>query len=262
MGKAKGITFGIIGDGAAAQNHKYAIESLGGNISIVIDPPNGKTDWTKLYDCDVTVIASPTDTHLNWLNQVLSINQRGFVLVEKPFCLPWEDPSLLYDPRVRVVLQLRYLVPDFSMIKSVTAHMVRDKKYFESWKGDWTRTGGSVFNLFIHYFDLAMLAGCPFFGSLASPNMNIAQSRSIMLHDRVDDAIMNIDAQAIKECYIRMYEDVIDTKGQRLVLDIRRLHWMLDKMVTVSGADMNMMNCGVEWFSHSGFKVYSMLGGS
>jgi len=141
------MKFSLIGNGFISPRHIKAIQSIGGEIV-------GR-------DCgeDYISILTPNDTHFKYC---LEEAKKGkIVLCEKPLAITVKDvEELTKYENIFVVLQLRYhptlkeiRVLDYNNIEmNISVH--RENNYFKGWQGDEKRSGGIVFNLGIHYFDL------------------------------------------------------------------------------------------------------------
>jgi UDP-N-acetyl-2-amino-2-deoxyglucuronate dehydrogenase len=85
------------------------------------------------------------------------------VICEKPLFL--SDSNITIDGPLTPVLQLRYH-PGLAGLEArdvqVEAKMFRDDVYWNSWKGNQTKSGGVLYNLGVHYIDLlTVLLGKP-----------------------------------------------------------------------------------------------------
>lgn len=229
------LKFGLIGDGVIAQKHKYTIDSIGGDIIKIYDPikynRGGELYCNELNkyffeDLDYVVICSPSFLHREHTKLSLYYDKR--VIVEKPASLPWEP--LIDDDRISVVLQFRWLdLPKKADFVKVT--MVRDEKYFKSWKGDPKETGGLFYHLFIHYIDLALILGARFEG-IVQP-----EGRQIRLIDDMD--LMKVD---MNELYVKMYSDIVNKNKGVKPRDIFYLHWLLNRNGEMHGLGLDAMN--------------------
>lgn len=146
------MTFNIIGKGFIYPKHEEAIKSIGGKI---VDSER-KTDWV--------VIITPNYFHFDMI--VKAVNEGSNVLCEKPLTLSSGQCKMLSDiervqgKKIFTVCQLRYLpflnkieIKDHNEIE-IFVDVHRDEEYFKTWKGDPEKSGGILFNLGIHYFDL------------------------------------------------------------------------------------------------------------
>ena len=193
-----------MGNGYIAKRHRKAIHALGGDIVAIYDPfKYGYEPYGHLFrEVDYTVICSPTDRHWSQIVAALMLMPpNGKVIVEKPMWLPWEP--FLDDDRVNVVLQYRFA--DLQDIKKISVCMVRDAAYLASPKGDFTVSGGFLFNLFIHYIDLAFLHRATFTGRVVSSGDNWRLADSISLADQ------NLFDQ--NDLYLKMYKQIAAGNG-------------------------------------------------
>lgn len=159
--------FAIIGTGFITPLHMEAIHHVGGRVSGVYNTLRGEADWREAIDdpaADAVVILTPNHLHVP---MALAASDRGKrVLCEKPLGISSEEVARLAGRDVRTVLQLRHhpLVSDLRDIAAsgeraeiaMDITVFRDAPYFASWKGDDARSGGILFNIGIHYFDLLL----------------------------------------------------------------------------------------------------------
>lgn len=162
--------FLIVGNGFIAPKHIEAIEHLGGKIIGVCDveptKANSKypfvTDYKELLaDADIISLCTPNYLHTE---MALEAARKGkTILSEKPMSFKTEEFALLKGvPKLFGVFQLRYL-PDIADMRKMAStakdvemviEMKRSHTYHQTWKGDPTKTGGLLFNIGCHYFDL------------------------------------------------------------------------------------------------------------
>lgn len=166
--------FVLMGNGYIAKVHKKIIGNLGGQIINIYDPEKygGWIDKSSVdneeifYRADYVVICSPTQYHREQILLALKyMPEWGQVICEKPMCLPSEE--FIDNDRINIVMQYRW-APIHKRIKLIKVRFIRDQAYMDSWKGDPQKTGGFIFNLFIHYLDLAFLSGAGFEGEVRS----------------------------------------------------------------------------------------------
>lgn len=220
------MNFSFLGDGQIAKYHHQAIKEIGGTVIGIFDPKyTSNIVFTKFWDADYIVICSPSNLHLEYTKLALSHGCK--VIVEKPACLPWQ--YLIDNDDINVVLQLRYLnLPEKA--SKVNVRMVRNEDYFRTWKGNVRNTGGLLYNLFIHYIDLADILGADFEGIVTTEGK---QER------RIDDFdIMSVDTQSL---YNKMYQDIIIGGGIK-PKDIQYLHWILNRGSEIFGFGRNGLN--------------------
>jgi len=162
----KNLTFSLIGTGFIMPRHAEAIDFIGGKIIDVVNEYQGKNAWRKMVrktKANHIVILTPNDLHFEMALESAKLGK--IVLCEKPLCLTSKQNDILKKYKnIFTVVQLRYhpqvldlkkqINPkDFYEIEmDISVH--RDKPYYKSWKGQEKRSGGILFNLGIHYFDL------------------------------------------------------------------------------------------------------------
>ena len=181
------MKFLLIGNGFIIPSHKQTIKSIGGEIVSIVDKDQGEGRWkeeVKKTNADCVVVLTPNDLHFEMAE--LAAEQGKVVLCEKPLTFKSEQTEVLTEKdNIFTVLQLRYhpFVEkirtslanarqnlDFSLrselkqeqlVKNVN-HKIEmniyfkrdDEKYINGWKNKKERSGGFLFNLGIHYFDL------------------------------------------------------------------------------------------------------------
>ncbi|MDD5606512.1 MAG: Gfo/Idh/MocA family oxidoreductase [Candidatus Pacebacteria bacterium] len=160
--------FAIIGKGFIYNLHEEAIAKIAGEIVDIIDQSNGPNAWKEMVKktkADCIVILSPNNLHFEMAK--FSAENGKIVLCEKPLALKSEETRILTEyPDIFTVYQLRHH-PSVKELKSkikenenyqigmdVSVH--RDEDYWKSWKGKMENSGGIIFNLGIHYFDLIL----------------------------------------------------------------------------------------------------------
>jgi len=159
-------SFSIIGTGFIFDRHIKAIKEAGGEIANIVNNFNGKNhDWfdmVRTTQASHIVILTPNCMHFD-----MALFSKRFgkkVLCEKPLAINSDQVRMLSEFNgIYTVLQLRYhpLVEEIKKIKGkvkidIDIAVYRDEEYFTSWKGKKTLSGGLLFNLGIHYFDLLL----------------------------------------------------------------------------------------------------------
>jgi hypothetical protein len=206
-------TFGIIGNGKAAQYHIEAIKQTGNELVWIDDIEVSKQVGPTYYPVDYIVITSPTYLHRDQIEKYLGCTISK-IIVEKPAVLPWQ--AIPDDRRINIVLQLRWLdLPDFDEIE---VNMVRPPEYFKGWKALSSLTGGIIHLLFIHYIDLAIRKKAHFKGLICSSGEN-----GIFL----DKKLLTFNMQ---EIYNKMYADIIENDRGVKPRDLEYLNWVLNKL--------------------------------
>jgi len=160
--------FAIIGKGFIYNLHAQAIAKIDGEIINVVDESSGPDAWKEMVkktEADCIVILAPN--HLHFEMTKFSAENGKMVLCEKPLTIKSEEARILIEfPNIFTVYQLRY----HPLAKKIKSEVRKDKKYqiemdisvhrdegyWKSWKGMSDRSGGILFNLGIHYFDLLL----------------------------------------------------------------------------------------------------------
>lgn len=159
----------IVGLGFVSPRHFEAIKEIGDEViatcDIDIDKDPDFISYKKMLkffgDADAVAICTPNYLHYPMIRLALDKGLR--VLCEKPLTLDSKEiEQLPNDGKVGTVLQLRYhpeiqqLKENLSGVKtgSMMLKVHRDDSYWTSWKGDKEKSGGILFNLGVHYFDL------------------------------------------------------------------------------------------------------------
>lgn len=141
--------FALIGNGFISPKHIHAIQAVGGEIV-------GR-------DCGEKYISILTPNDLHYKMAKAEAKKGKIVLVEKPLAIKSEHvEELAQYPNIFVVLQLRKhpIVKSIEVLEhneiemDISVH--RDLEYFDGWKGKTDRSGGILFNLGIHYFDMLL----------------------------------------------------------------------------------------------------------
>jgi len=162
--------YAIIGKGFIYQRHVDAIKDTGGELvcDCDCDPTKGAdyTDYREMllsedHEFDTVVICTPNHLHAEMARMALFFGNR--VLCEKP---PTINTDFLFLNEVNVVSQLRYH-PFFNEICKamkgakeikVVLKALRDDHFWKSWKGDELLSGGVVYIMGSHVFDVVVCA--------------------------------------------------------------------------------------------------------
>lgn len=159
--------FALIGNGFILPRHINAIQSAGGEIV-------GR-------DCGEQYISILTPNYLHFDMVKREAEKGKIVLCEKPLALTSENIKELCGlGEIYTVLQLRYhpLVKEYEVAEKywspgfidqksdneieMDISVYRDENYYRSWKGQKEKSGGILFNLGIHYFDLLLYLFGPY----------------------------------------------------------------------------------------------------
>lgn len=162
------MKFALIGTGFIMPRHAEAIYHIGGKIVDVANTAYGEEVWrgvVKNTPADCVVILAPNDLHYPIATAAA---ERGkIVLSEKPLAIKTEHvEDLAAKPDIFTVLQLHHH-PTVKRLKAevngkkryeieMDISVYRDPAYYASWKGQAQRSGGVLYNLGIHYFDLLL----------------------------------------------------------------------------------------------------------
>ncbi len=167
-------TFSIIGTGFIMPRHAEAIEAIGGKILDVVNTAHGENAWRNMIKktaADCIVVLTPN--HLHFAMCQAALKRGKTVLSEKPLTLDANEARLLAkNNNVFTVMQLRHhpmIVELKKTIDKAAPHDIvmdigvfRDASYYRGWKGQLKKSGGILFNLGIHYFDIIQyLFGAP-----------------------------------------------------------------------------------------------------
>lgn len=163
------MRYAVIGTGFIFRKHLQAIQETGGQVVDVCDITHGRGEaWKKIVkdpQVDCVVILTP-----NYLHHPIAIaaNDAGkIVLSEKPLAIKSEHvKDLAGRKNIFVVQQLRYHPEIKRLEKEITKDkyyniemnisVYRDQHYFDGWKGDMEKSGGPLFTLGVHYFELLL----------------------------------------------------------------------------------------------------------
>src|SRR4030042_6141233 len=160
--------FAVIGKGFIYNKHVEAIAGIGGEIVDIVDESSGPDAWKEMVKktkADCLVFLTPNFLHFEMAK--FSAQCGKIVLCEKPLALKSEEVKILAEyPDIFTVHQLRYH-PFAKELKSeikengnyqieIDISVHRDDPYWKSWIGTKEKSGGTIFNLGIHYFDLLL----------------------------------------------------------------------------------------------------------
>lgn len=156
--------FAVIGKGFIYPRHKQAIEANGGEVYLTCDiDPKTKpdfTDWVEMFNDprfdQVTHVSICTPNYLHSTITREALLRGKKVLCEKPLSINGTEGM----HGAKAVMQLRHH-PELQKINRpkqiwIEAKMFRDEKYWKGWKGDDVKSGGILYNLGVHYVDLAI----------------------------------------------------------------------------------------------------------
>lgn len=229
------VTFGLIGKGKISERHINAINEIGGELVQTSDPLLSNLQNIEnlfRYDFDYTVICSPSNYHYEHIKLALKNNRK--VIVEKPQQLSWNP--IIDNDDINVVLQFNWLDNFPKKANLIKVVMVRDEKYFKSWKGDIQSTGGVFPLLFIHYLDLAIKLDARFSGLV------IPEGKQIRQIDEFD-----LNSVDMNNLYVKMYHDIcFNNKGIK-PKDTMFLNWLMEKAGLIYGHGYDILGKQIEF---------------
>ena len=229
------VTFGLIGKGKISERHINAINEIGGELVQTSDPLLSNLQNIEnlfRYDFDYTVICSPSNYHYEHIKLALKNNRK--VIVEKPQQLSWNP--IIDNDDINVVLQFNWLDNFPKKANLIKVVMVRDEKYFKSWKGDIQSTGGVFPLLFIHYLDLAIKLDARFSGLVIPEGKQIRQ---------IDD--FDLNSVDMNNLYVKMYHDIcFNNKGIK-PKDTMFLNWLMEKAGLIYGHGYDILGKQIEF---------------
>lgn len=162
------MNFSLIGAGFIMPRHAEAIYATDGKIIDIVNTAYSDEKWREAVEnpqVDCIVILTPNYLHFDIA--MAAVENNKIVLCEKPLTINSEQAQILSQKNnIFTVLQLRHhhlvkrLKSEINNNNNYKIEMdisvYRDEKYYQSWKGQNEKSGGLLFNLGIHYFDLLL----------------------------------------------------------------------------------------------------------
>jgi UDP-N-acetyl-2-amino-2-deoxyglucuronate dehydrogenase len=163
------MNYAVIGTGFIYRKHLQAINEIGGKIVDVCDITHGRgEEWKKIVknpEADCVVVLAPN--YLHYPIALAALDAGKLVLAEKPLALKSKDvEELAKRKNIFVVQQLRYHPEVKRLEKAIEKNrhhdikmdisVYRDDHYFNGWKGNMELSGGPLFTLGVHYFELLL----------------------------------------------------------------------------------------------------------
>jgi UDP-N-acetyl-2-amino-2-deoxyglucuronate dehydrogenase len=246
--------------GYVAPKHMDAIKRNGGKLVAACDPHDAVGVLDRYFPCchfykdffemlsseraDYAVICTPNHTHSYLMGMAIA---SGFnVIVEKPATISTDALRDLQGmaakagKTVNCILQMRLhhdahlMVGHSSMANErqnvqIEYHTPRGPWYQKSWKSDPDQSGGLVFNIGVHLFDLALQAYGDCKCHYAEINGNVARGRLELKRANVDFAL-SINGQeksrvfrvgpceydftnGFDDLHVESYRRILDGKG-------------------------------------------------
>lgn len=176
------MKWALIGLGYISSRHIQAIEDIGDKLVLVCDIDESKkeklpevkfyTDYIKMSKDplfkEVDWVAICTPNYLHFPMAMFMLKARKNVLCEKPLVIQSKHLDTLSllpkHSQLYTVLQLRHN-PEMQQLKAsireneqyegvINLNLHRGEFYGKGWKGNKEESGGLLFNIGIHYFDL------------------------------------------------------------------------------------------------------------
>ncbi len=169
------MKYAIVGLGFIYPRHKQSIEKTGGEILMGCDTDPSKhvkdfpctthfqflTAIPRWNEVDTVVVCTPNDTHIPISHWASKHGKK--VICEKPLAISSDElHSALEERHLYPVMQLRFH-PVMEAIKKqdiksleLYVSVKRDASYWQGWKGNEEKSGGILFNLGVHYFDVLL----------------------------------------------------------------------------------------------------------
>jgi UDP-N-acetyl-2-amino-2-deoxyglucuronate dehydrogenase len=175
-------SWALVGAGFISQKHVDSIKDVGDKLLMVCDIDEEKrnkfpeaeffTDYIKMSKHplfkEVDWVAIATPNYLHFPMAMFFLKEDKNVLCEKPLVIEHSHIETLHllpkHSQLYTVLQLRHN-PELQAFKNsihehekyegaMTLNLHRGDFYGKGWKGDNHKSGGLLFNIGIHYFDL------------------------------------------------------------------------------------------------------------
>jgi len=268
MSKSKNkrpLNFAVIGMGFIFDRHAAAIDHIGGKLLMACDIDEEKSmkidsdveffsDPAKMVltnkfneEVDWVVICTPNGSHKALIERMARRGKN--VLCEKPLVISVEDLEDLekvaerWNTKIYTVMQLRESkrlqelkesLPEQNRVE-INLAMKRGEFYWKGWKGDSYVSGGLLFNIGVHYFDLLLwLFGSVLDHKVAHLEMKAAEgslelerasvSWSINLRANKDNQyrVFEINGDRInltrilENLHNKVYEQLLEGKGTSL----------------------------------------------
>lgn len=247
----------IVGLGFIAQKHLDAIKDSGGELIMACDADLSKKEkvvgvdffqsWQLMIDssrfAEVEWVAICTPNYLHFPMSQDATRRGKKVLCEKPLTIDTDYLDTLGEMKdVYTVLQLRHN-PEIQELKnnirigsyteaSMNINMHRGDFYHNGWKGKEEQSGGLLFNIGIHYFDLLIyLFGPCIEKTIYNLNSRFAdgicwmEKAKVSWHISIDapmdnqNRLLTIGDQVIRldrhfeGLHLKVYQDVLAGKG-------------------------------------------------
>jgi len=245
--------------GYVAPRHMAAIKAVGGELIAAVDLRDsvGLLDqyapkcafYKNWYDveerADFVVICTPNNTHA--VAAYWALDSGMDVILEKPACIRMKNLRELQEvekstgKQVNCILQMRLHPEAVNMRKdqvlnnwrvvNIDYHTPRGPWYFKSWKADKGKSGGILFNIGVHLFDLAISV----FGKPTQEKIEIEKddhhatggvnferagaSFNLSINGKDRERVFHVDGEpydftdGFEDLHIASYRRILDGKG-------------------------------------------------
>ena len=245
--------------GYVAPRHMAAIAAVGGELVAAVDLRDsvGILDhyapkcafYKNWYDveerADYVVICTPNNTHA--VAAYWALDSGMDVILEKPACIRMKNLRELQEvekstgKQVNCILQMRLHPEAVNMRKdqvlnnwrvvNIDYHTPRGPWYFKSWKADKGKSGGILFNIGVHLFDLAISV----FGKPTQEKIEIEKddhhatggvnferagaSFNLSINGKDRERVFHVDGEpydftdGFEDLHIASYRRILDGKG-------------------------------------------------
>ena len=260
--------------GGISKIHRESIEIVGGKLTQKCDISyddttsllhhGGVRDYRKVLGSDVDVVVIATPNYLHYPMVVEALDAGKTVICEKPHALNVGDVRrVLQHPnadKLYPVLQLRYN-PELRELRKkfqtgfhtveMNIKIHRNSVYFEGWKGKTVFSGGLLFNIGVHYFDMIHW----FFGNFrgaVTDKLTMKEAEGHLLLDRAVvkwhiDIITKEDKQERKVLingeeidlsygFMNLHQEIYKELGKGSSIDFKDLLGTYELIEGISGA--------------------------
>lgn len=240
------MKYAIYGTGFVFPRHVQAIASVKGEFEEIVNANRNIEAWKESMDktqADVIVILTPPDFHYPMILRAMERNK--IILCEKPLVISKQDLEQIRDyDKLFTVTQLRYLEigKKFTNLTNLNQYDInirvavhRDADYFKRWQGQDMRSGGILYNLGSHYFDLLLYLFGPALnvldikldeknasGTIVGANYSCKFYFSTDTEQNAQERVFTINGQGFDlagdtdKLYVKLYEDLEKGKGTKV----------------------------------------------
>lgn len=264
------MNFGIMGvAGFVAARHLQAIKDTGNKIVAAIDPYDivGKLDLygldikysqdtRLLHDVPLDWLSVCTPSYLHPSHTIFGLGLGCNVICEKPLALNPHDLDIIRaveaetNKRVYTCLQLRYHPAVLALKSQLTGyhtvkvqyHSPRGPWYWHTWKADLSKSGGVIYDIGIHLFDLLLWLFGPVEKYEVTHHNQWTDSGQLFLERAMVDWSLSIDPKNEKK-----REIIIDGSRLNLSENFDNLHTEVYRQILAgNGYGVEGARAGIE----------------